>query len=115
MMSSYQRRPAPALAQGPYCSFCSIRDDTHYFSSDDSACLLCEGHEFWPLGVAFGAFVATLCLWAVGRRNRQRVPRRLRALLDWGHSRFLGVHSQLRLRAKVKQCVLFCERWPLEQ
>ena len=114
-MSSYQRRPAPALAQGPYCSFCSIRDDTHYYSSDDSAYLLCEGHEFWPLGVAFGAFVATLCLWAVGRRNRRRVPRRLRALLDRGHSRFLGVHSQLRLRAKVKQCVLFCERWSLEQ
>lgn len=95
MMSSHQRCTAPALAQGPYCSFCSIRDDTHYFSSDASACLLCEGHEFWPLGVALGAVVATLCLWAVGRRNRQRAPRRLRALLDWGRFRFTGARRHL--------------------
>ena len=100
MMSSHRARSRTGTI---LCSFCSIRDDTHYFSSDASACLLCEGHEFWPLGVALGAVVATLCLWAVGRRNRQRAPRRLRALLDWGHSRFLGVHSQLRLRAKVRR------------
>ena len=108
-------RPASTLpTQGPYCSLCTVRDDSHYYSSDESACLLCEGHELWPVCVAVGVVVATLGLLAVGWRYKKQVPRRLRALLHSGHSRLLGVYSQLRLRAKVKQCVLFCERRPLE-
>ena len=107
-------RPAPFSQQGPYCLLCTIRGDvSHYYSSDESACLLCEGHV-WPLCVALGGVAAFFGLLAVGRRHRERVPRRLRALLHSGHSRLLGVYSQLRLRAKVKQCVLFCERRPLE-
>ena len=99
---------APSSSQqGPYCSLCTIRDDSHYYSTDESACLLCKGNELWPLWFVLGA-LAALGLLRVGWRYRQLAPRLLRALLRWGYSRLLGVSSQLRLRAKLKQLLTFC-------
>ena len=52
--------------------------------------------------------LAALGLLAVGWRYRKRSPQQLRALLRWGYSRLLGMHSQLRFRAKFKQLLTFC-------
>lgn len=98
---------APASQQGPYCSLCTIRDDSHYYSTDESACVLCKGDELWPLWVVLGTLVA-LGLLKVGWCYRKRAPRLLRVLLRWIYSRLLGVSSQLNLRAKFKQLLTFC-------
>ena len=92
---------------------CTVRDTSHYYSSDESACLPCEGNEFWPLWIGLGV-LAGFGLLGVGRHYRQRVPRRLRVLLRSRHSRFLGVYSQISLRAELKQMMTFCEWLPFE-
>ena len=97
--------PCKPGLEGPYCSLCTIRDRSHYYSSDDSACLACEGDELWPLWVALGVLAGLLGLLALGWRCRRRAPRRLRMCFAW----LWGICAQLSLHAKSKQILGFCE------
>ena len=127
--------PCKLGLEGPYCSLCTVRDSSRYYSSSESACLLCEGGVLWPLLIALGVLAAVLGLVGVLRYCRLRTPRRLQVLLRWlwqagvvlspeGCRRFVqetalsglllhprvflvGVYTRLSLRAKFKQMVSF--------
>ena len=97
--------PRPLSSQGPYCSLCTIRDRSHYYSSSKSACLLCEGNLLLPILLMAGVFVALLALAGVYQRCKRRSPLRLQVMLA-----YLGkLCAQLSLRAKLKQLLAFCE------
>ena len=91
------------IPQGPYCSLCTIQDATHYYSSDESACLKCKETVLWPLWAVLAAFLALLGLLGVWWRCKMRPPRRLQAMFRW----VWGVYAQLSLGAKIKQLLAF--------
>ena len=93
----------PQYQQGPYCSVCTVRDTSHYYSSDESACLRCEGDVLWPLRIGLGGAVALLGLVGLVWRCRGRTPRRLQAVLRSAWK----FYAQLSLRAKFKQMLSF--------
>ena len=94
--------------QGPYCLLCTIRDDTHYYSLDESACLICGGNDLNPLWVGLGVLVALPGLVTLGWCCRKWVPRRLQPLFRsaW------GIYDSLSIRGKVKQALSFCVSSP---
>ena len=90
---------------------CTIRDDTHYYSLDESACLHCGGNDLNPLWVGLGVLVTLPGLVTLGWCCRKRVPRRLQALFRsaW------GIYDSLSIRGKVKQALSFCVSSPFER
>ena len=95
--------PCKPGLEGPYCSVCTVRDTSHYYSSDESACLRCEGDVLWPLRIGLGGAVALLGLVGLVWRCRGRTPRRLQAVLRSAWK----FYAQLSLRAKFKQMLSF--------
>ena len=110
-----------------------VRDSSHYYSSNESACLLCKGAVLWPLWVALGVLATLLGRMGVLWHCRQRPPRRLQVLLRWlwqagvtlspkGFRRFVQgtagfflrlrvflweVYKRLSPRSKLKQLLSF--------
>ena len=92
--------PCKPWTQGPYCRLCNVTDTSRYFSVGASACLPCEGSAGTPILLGVGVLVAAIaiCLLLVHMKPHRKIPA-LGKLLRW----LTRMHSQLSLRAKVKQ------------
>ena len=94
---------------GPYCKLCNVTDDSRYYDSDTSTCLLCEGNAAAPLAL-FIVGVAILAL-LVGAFFRFRPDLNIAKLAKLS-ARARTLSTQLSLRAKIKQSVTMAHTLP---
>ena len=58
--------PCKPWLRGPYCRLCNVTDDSRYYDSRESACLLCTG-DAWMMPavmiIVLLVIVAVVLLW----------------------------------------------------
>jgi len=101
--------PCKEWLMGPYCKLCNVTDDSRYYDSDTSTCLLCEGNAAAPLAL-FIVGVAILAL-LVGAFFRFRPDLNIAKLAKLS-ARARTLSTQLSLRAKIKQSVTMAHTLP---
>ena len=97
--------PCKDWLEGPYCRLCNVTDTSHYYDSEKSECLVCEGNAVAPLLLGCGLLLAIITIvlllvrfWALLLEIWW-----LERLVHW----LTRLHFQLSLRSKCKQLLGF--------